>query len=73
MTTPDLVAQKHPMLSAAWFFHDRKLVEMAAQGATDAVVTMVTKVVNGGTNGLAERISYFNTYYALLHPQNSGR
>jgi putative chitinase len=67
MATPDLVAQKYPLLSAAWFFHDRKLIDMAAQGATDAVVTMVTKVVNGGANGLAERIKYFKTYYALLH------
>lgn len=67
MTTPDLVAEKYPLLSAAWFFHDRKLIDMSAQGATEAVVTMVTKVVNGGTNGLAERIKYFNTYYALLH------
>jgi putative chitinase len=67
MAAPDLVAQKYPLLSAAWFFHDRKLIEMSAKGATDAVVTMVTKVVNGGTNGLAERIKYFKTYYALLH------
>ncbi|MFD2718128.1 LysM peptidoglycan-binding domain-containing protein [Hymenobacter monticola] len=67
LAVPDLVAQKYPLLSAAWFFHDRKLIEMSALGATDDVVTKVTRVVNGGTNGLAERIKYFKTYYALLH------
>lgn len=67
MATPDLVAQKYPLLSAAWFFYANKLIDMSALGATDAVVTMVTKVVNGGTTGLAERIKYFKTYYALLH------
>lgn len=67
MIAPDLVAQKYPLLSAAWFFHEKKLIELSAQGATDAVVKMVTKVVNGGTNGLAERIRYFNIYYGLLH------
>jgi putative chitinase len=33
---------------------------------TDATVTLVTKRVNGGTIGLADRIKHFKEYYALL-------
>jgi putative chitinase len=66
VANPDLVAEKYSLLSAAWFFYTNKLGELSAQGATDAVVTLVTKRVNGGTNGLAERIKYFHSFYALL-------
>lgn len=63
---PDLVATKYPLLSAAWFFHKNGLHKIADQGATDAVVTSVTKRVNGGTIGLADRIKHFKEYYNLL-------
>jgi putative chitinase len=64
--TPDLVATKYPLLSAAWFFHKNGLHKIADPGATDAVVTSVTKRVNGGTIGLADRIKHFKEYYNLL-------
>jgi putative chitinase len=63
---PDLVATKYPLLSAAWFFHKNGLHKIADKGATDAVVTEVTKRVNGGTIGLADRIKHFKEYHALL-------
>jgi len=63
---PDLVATKYPLLSAAWFFHKNGLHKLADGGATEAVVTSVTKRVNGGTIGLADRIKHFNEYYNLL-------
>jgi putative chitinase len=63
---PDLVATKYPVLSAAWFFHKNGLHKIADGGATDAVVTSVTKRVNGGTIGLADRIKHFKEYYSLL-------
>jgi putative chitinase len=66
LESPDLVATKYPLLSAAWFFHKNGLHKIADQGATDAVVTSVTKRVNGGTIGLADRIKHFKEYYALL-------
>jgi len=66
LETPDLVATKYPLLSAAWFFHKNGLHKIADQGATDAVVTSVTKRVNGGTIGLADRIKHFKEYYNLL-------
>ena len=66
VANPDLVATKYPLASAAWFFHGNGLHKIADQGATDAVVTSVTKRVNGGIIGLADRIKHFKEYYHLL-------
>lgn len=66
LANPDLVATTYPLLSAAWYWNSRKLNSVADQGATDAVVTKVTKLVNGGTIGLADRIKHFKEYHALL-------
>jgi putative chitinase len=63
---PDKVATHYPLLSAAWFFSKNGLHRMADEGATDAVVTKITKRVNGGTIGLADRIKHFKEYYHLL-------
>jgi putative chitinase len=65
-STPDLIATKYPLLSAAWFFNKNGLHKLADQGATDAVVTLITKRVNGGTIGLADRIKHFKEFYSLL-------
>ena len=67
LTNPELVATKYPLLSAAWFFHKNGLHKIADEGATDAVVTKVTKRVNGGTIGLPDRIKHFNEYNNLLN------
>ncbi len=53
-------------LSAAWFFHKNGLHKIADEGANEATVTKVTKRVNGGTIGLADRLKHFNEYYKLL-------
>lgn len=66
LQTPDLVATKYPLLSAAWYWNSRKINTVADQGATDAVVTKVTKLVNGGTIGLEDRKKHFIEYYQLL-------
>lgn len=63
---PDLVSSQYALLSAAWFFSKNGLHRMADEGATDAVVTKITKRVNGGTIGLADRIKHFKEYYHLL-------
>jgi putative chitinase len=67
IASPELVATKYPLLSAAWFFHKNGLHKIADEGATDAVVTKVTKRVNGGTIGLPDRIKHFNEYNNLLN------
>jgi putative chitinase len=66
MANPDLVATKYPLLSAAWFFSKNGINAIADRGADDAAVTSVSKRVNGGTIGLADRIKNFKTIYALL-------
>jgi putative chitinase len=66
LANPDLVATKHALSSAAWFWNKNNLNKIADTGATDAAVTMITKRVNGGTIGLADRIKHFKEYYSLL-------
>jgi putative chitinase len=66
IANPDLVATKYPLASAAFFFQKNSLWSICDQGATDQVVTSVTKRVNGGTIGLADRIKHFKEYWALL-------
>jgi putative chitinase len=65
-SNPDIVSGKHALLSAAWFWSKNGLNKMADGGASDAVVTSITKRVNGGTIGLADRIKHFKEYYHLL-------
>jgi putative chitinase len=66
VANPDLVSSKYPLASAAWFFSKNGLNALADKGADDATVTLVTKRVNGGTIGLADRIKHFKEYYHLL-------
>jgi putative chitinase len=63
---PQVVAEKYALLSAAWFFNKNGLHKMADGGASDTVVTSITKRVNGGTIGLEDRIKHFKEYYNLL-------
>lgn len=66
VSNPDLVATKYPLASAAFFFDSNGIWQICDRGATDDVVTSVTKRVNGGTIGLDDRIKYFKKYYNLL-------
>lgn len=66
VVNPDLVATKYPLASAAWFFTKNGLHKISDKGATDAVITEITKRVNGGTIGLQDRIKHFKEYYGLL-------
>ena len=65
-TNPEKVSTHYALLSAAWFFTKNNLHKMADEGASDAVVTKITKRVNGGTIGLPDRIKHFKEYYHLL-------
>ncbi|MFW3527590.1 LysM peptidoglycan-binding domain-containing protein, partial [Staphylococcus caprae] len=53
----EYVANKYPWSSAAWFWSTKNLNSIVDKGGT---VTDVTRVVNGGTNGLNDRIAYYN-------------
>jgi len=65
-SNPDLVATTYALASAAWFFSKNGLHRIADEGASDVVVTKITKRVNGGTIGLPDRIKHFKEYYHLL-------
>lgn len=67
VANPELVANKYPLASAAFFFNSNKLWAICDQGSTDEVVTKVTRRVNGGTNGLADRLQKFKVYHKLLN------
>ena len=66
VANPDLVATKYPMMSAAYFFDSNKLWSICDRGSDDATVIAVTKRVNGGTNGLDDRMKHFKEYWNLL-------
>ena len=66
VSNPDVVSGKYALLSAAWFWSTNGLNRLADTGATDQVVTSITKRVNGGTIGLADRIKHFKEYHHLL-------
>lgn len=63
---PEKVSSDYALLSAAWFFSKNGLHKMADEGASDLVVTKITKRVNGGTIGLQDRIKHFKEFYNLL-------
>lgn len=63
---PDLVATKHPLASAGFFFNSNNIWAICDQGADDGTVTKVTKAVNGGTHGLAERLQNFKLFMRAL-------
>jgi len=66
LANPDLVATKYPLASAGFFFNSNNIWPICDQGKSDAVVTSVTRRVNGGTHGLAERIQNFRVFINAL-------
>jgi putative chitinase len=63
---PDLVATKYPLLSAAWFFETKCLWQLANKGIDDDTIKFLTRRINGGSNGLADRISKTKTIHSFL-------
>jgi putative chitinase len=65
VSNPDLVSEKYPLTSAAWFFRNNCL-NRCDEGDTYDVVRKVTRCVNGGFNGLEDRWKHFKEFYNLL-------
>lgn len=65
-SNPDLVSTKYALASAAWFFQNRKINATSDKGVTDAAITAVTKLVNGGTIGFDERKKNTLFIYSLI-------
>jgi putative chitinase len=66
MDDPNLVATKYPLTSAAWFFEKNKLWAICDEGVHSDVVKKVSYRVNGGYNGLADRLSKTNVIFNLF-------
>jgi putative chitinase len=63
MTNPDLVANEYAFESAIFFFDKNGLWAICDKGVDDATILAITKRINGGTNGLAERVKLTKQYY----------
>jgi len=64
--TPELLEQpKWAALSAGLFWHTRNLGKLADKGDADAFTTVVRRI-NGGTNGLDERLAYWHKAQSVL-------
>jgi putative chitinase len=66
IANPDLVATKYPLTSAVYFFDKNKIWDICDKGDTDAILTLVKMKVNGGKNGLDDRLNKFKTYKNLI-------
>ena len=63
---PDLVATKYPLLSAVYFFNKNNLWEICDAGGSEKDIQKLTKKINGGLNGIEDRIKLFNKFYKLV-------
>ena len=59
---PALVAIKYPADVAGWFWSQHNLNALADQDG----LTAITKMINGGTNGLADRLFYLGKAKSVL-------
>lgn len=66
MTNPDLVASDYAFESALFFFDRNKLWDICDKGVTNATILLLTKRINGGTNGLSHRSELTKKYYGWL-------
>jgi putative chitinase len=66
MTHPDLVATEYSFESAMFFFDKNKLWSICDQGINDAAILALTKRINGGTHGLADRSEKTKKYYEYV-------
>src|ERR1035437_2041976 len=62
---PSLIATIYPFESAKFFFDNKHLWSLCT-AVDEKSITALSYRVNGGTNGLQERIKWTNYYYNLL-------
>lgn len=63
LTNPDIVANELAFESALWFFRKNGLLAIADKGVSTAVITQISKRVNGGTLGLDDRIKKTQQFF----------
>jgi putative chitinase len=65
MTNPDQVANKYAFDSAMWYFQERRIFSLC-NDLNQETITRVTRLVNGGVNGLQDRISKTLKYQSFV-------
>lgn len=66
LTNPDVVATDYAFESAMFFFERNKLWAICDKGVNDTTIIQLTKRINGGTNGLEDRIKKTHKYYTFV-------
>ena len=66
MTNPDLVATEFSFESAIFFFDKNKLWDICDKGVNKDTILALTKRINGGTHGLADREEKTLKYYGWV-------
>ena len=66
MTNPDLVATELAFESAIFFFDRNKLWDICDKGVNKDTILALTKRINGGTHGLADREEKTLKYYGWV-------
>ena len=66
MISPDLVATEYAFESAIFFFDRNKLWDICDKGVNKDTILALTKRINGGTHGLADREEKTLKYYGYL-------
>ena len=62
MDAPNLVAEDYSFDSALYFFDKNKLWDIADKGFSEDTIKLLSKRINGGINGLEDRIKLTNKF-----------
>jgi len=66
VTEPDLVTTEYAFESAMFFFKRNKLWSICSKDVSDKSITALSRRINGGINGLEDRIEKTNRYHGWL-------
>jgi len=70
LDSPDDVIEKYYFLAGKVFFDDNSIWGMCDLGINISAISRVTKRINGGLNGLEDRIEWTKYYHSLLVKNN---
>lgn len=66
MTNPDIVATKYAFESAMFYFNRFGVWEWCDKGFSDATITKISKIINGGIVGLDKRIEETHKFASFI-------
>lgn len=66
VANPELISKRYPLTSAAWFFDVNGIWKLCEKGSSDQCIEKVTRVINGGTIGIDDRIKQFHSIFNAL-------